>query len=154
MPSLEDSLAAHPFARGFTEDQMRTLASCLEGESTWIPDATLVAADGIADHCYLLVEGSAVISSHSPGRGRRSVQTIHAGDLLGWSWLFPPHRWAFDATALTPTRAIVLDAAKLRSAIDDDPSFGLEMVRRVGATVADRLNATRLQLLDLYGNRG
>ena len=154
MPSLEEALAAHPFARGFSEDQIRALADCLEGESTWIPDATLVSADGVADHCYLITEGAAVISANSPGRGRRSVQTIHAGDLLGWSWLFPPHRWAFDAVALTPTRAIVLDAAKLRAAIDDDTSFGLEVVRRVGATVADRLNATRLQLLDLYGNRG
>jgi len=154
VPSLEEALVAHPFARGLTVEQTRTLADCLEGESAWVPDATLVSADGVADRCYLIVEGSAVISAHSPGRGRRSVQTIHAGDLLGWSWLFPPHRWAFDAIALTPTRAIVLDAARLRAAIDDDPSFGLEVVRRVGATVADRLNATRLQLLDLYGNRG
>jgi CRP-like cAMP-binding protein len=154
MPSLEDALASHPFARGFSPAQLRTLTTCLDGETTWVPDAFLVSADGVADHCYLLVEGAAVISADSPGRGRRSIQTIHAGDLLGWSWLFPPHRWAFDAVALTPTRAIVLDAAKLRGAIDDDPAFGLEVVRRVGATVADRLNATRLQLLDLYGNRG
>ena len=154
MPSLEESLATHPFTRGFTTDQLRTLASCLEGESTWVPDAPLVSADGVADHCYLIAEGSVVISAHSPGSGRRSVQTIHAGDLLGWSWLFPPHRWAFDAVALTPTSAIVLSASKLRTAIDDDPPFGLEVVRRVGATVADRLNATRIQLLDLYGNRG
>jgi CRP-like cAMP-binding protein len=154
MPSLEEALASHPFTRGFTSHQLRILAGCLEGETTWVPEAFLVSADGAADHCYLLVEGAAVISADSPGRGRRSIQTIHAGDLLGWSWLFPPHRWAFDATALTPTRAIVLDAARLRAAIDDDPAFGLEVVRRVGATVADRLNATRLQLLDLYGNRG
>lgn len=154
MPSLEEQLAAHPFARGLVPEHVRTLESCIDGETTWVTDAFLVSADGEADHCYLLVEGAAVISADSPGRGRRSIQTIHAGDVVGWSWLFPPHRWAFDATALTETRALVLDGAKLRFAIDDDPAFGLEIVRRVGALVADRLNATRLQLLDLYGNRG
>jgi CRP/FNR family cyclic AMP-dependent transcriptional regulator len=154
VPSLEEQLAVHPFSRGFTPQQSRILASCLDGESTWVTDAFIVSADGEADHCYLLVHGAAVISADSPGRGRRSIQTIHAGDVVGWSWLFPPHRWAFDATALTETRAIVLDGARLRIAIDDDPAFGLEVVRRVGSLVADRLNATRLQLLDLYGNRG
>lgn len=154
MPSLKEQLAAHPFARGLTAKQVKTLASCLDGETTWLTDAFLVSADGEADHCYLLVEGAAVISADSPGRGRRSIQTIHAGDVVGWSWLFPPHRWAFDATALTETRALVLDGVKLRLAIDEDPAFGLEILRRVGLLVADRLNATRLQLLDLYGNRG
>ena len=74
-------------------------------------------------------------------------------DVLGWSWLIPPYRWRFDARAIDLTRAIALDGKCLRGKCDQDPRLGYELLKRVAAIMAERLHATRLQMLDVYGAR-
>jgi CRP/FNR family cyclic AMP-dependent transcriptional regulator len=81
------------------------------------------------------------------------VGTLHGGDALGWSWMFPPYRWAFDARALSATEAIVIDGETLRESAATDHELGYHVVWRVAREMADRLQATRLQLLDVYGER-
>jgi CRP/FNR family cyclic AMP-dependent transcriptional regulator len=153
--TVSEALEAHPFTDDLTPEQIGTLAECVDAEVEWEPGAVIFNEGEVADRCYLLVDGSVAVGVESPGPGGpRTIHTVHAGDVLGWSWLFPPHRWVFGAVALTPTSAIALDGARLRGAVLDDPSFGVGLVMRVGALVAERLHATRLQLLDLYGNRG
>jgi CRP-like cAMP-binding protein len=71
--------------------------------------------------------------------------------VLGWSWLFPPYRWHFDARALELTRAIALDGKCLREKCEEDHDLGYELVKRVAQIIMERLQATRLQLLDVYG---
>ena len=79
------------------------------------------------------------------------VETLGAGELLGVSWLFPPHRWAFDAVAQERTSATALDAACLRGKCDDDPVLGYALFKRFALLMRDRLQASRLQMLDVYG---
>lgn len=67
--------------------------------------------------------------------------------------MFPPYRWAFDARALAPTEAIVIDGEKLRQCAAADHELGYQVVWRVAREMADRLQATRLQMLDVYGER-
>ncbi len=78
-------------------------------------------------------------------------QTVAEGDVLGWSWLFPPYRWVFDAQALELTRALVFDGTCLRGKCEDDHNLGYELMKRFAHVVVQRLQATRLQLLDVYG---
>jgi hypothetical protein len=73
---------------------------------------------------------------------------------LGWSWLIPPYKWRFDARAIETTRAFALDGKCLRGKCDEDPRLGYELLKRIAATIAERLHATRLQMLDVYGARG
>jgi len=91
---------------------------------------------------------------HVPGQGRMTIDTIGIGELLGWSWLFPPYRWHFDAHATTVVRATAFDGACLRGKCDADPALGYELTARFAQTLIERLQWTRLRLLDVYGNVG
>jgi len=75
------------------------------------------------------------------------IQTIKTGDVIGWSWLFPPYRWNFDARAVKPTKAIIFFAATLRKQCETDSRLGYEVMKRVSKVVIGRLQATRWQLL-------
>jgi hypothetical protein len=88
----------------------------------------------------------------APQRGAITIETVGDGELLGWSWLIPPFQWHFDARALNLTRAIALDARCLRGKCDADPALGYELLKRFSQVMEQRLEATRLQLLDLYVN--
>ena len=114
--------------------------------------ALLLAEGEPADTLYLLRRGRVALEVHSPGRGTLVIETLDAGAAVGWSWLFPPYRWHFDARAIEPVGAVAVDARCLRDKADADPAFGYELMKRVSAVLLDRLQATRLRLLDLYGN--
>ena len=81
----------------------------------------------------------------------QTLDTLHAGDVLGWAWLFPPYRWHFDADALDEVHAVVFDAVCLRGKCADDPRLGFDLAQRVAGILGDRLHAARLRLLDVYG---
>ena len=83
--------------------------------------------------------------------GAVAVQTIGPGDILGWSWLFPPYRWNFNARAVEQTRAIRVDGAALRSHCEADHSAGYELYRRFTNVMLERLQATRSRLISAYG---
>ena len=88
----------------------------------------------------------------TPTRGPVVIETLGPGEVLGWSWLFPPYRWHFDAQAVEPVRAVALDGGCLRGKCEEDPRLGYELTRRFAAIMMDRLQATRLRLLDVYCN--
>jgi CRP/FNR family cyclic AMP-dependent transcriptional regulator len=104
-----------------------------------------------ADTFWIIRHGRIGLELHSPNRGGLAIETLEPGDVLGWSWLFPPYEWHYDARALEDVRAVEVDGACLRGKCDADPVFGYEMMRRFSAVMLDRLEATRLRLLDVYG---
>ncbi len=146
-------LRDHPFLAGMDEPHLARLDGCCEAAAATFPAGRTIFHEGEdADVCYLLEAGDVALQAFRPAGGPRTLETLHGGDVLGWSWLFAPYRWAFDATALTPVRAIALDGARLRQAKDADCEFGYELMRRFAQVVVSRLQATRLQLLDLYAS--
>jgi CRP-like cAMP-binding protein len=149
----DDKLRNHRFARDMDSASVATLASCSLGEVSWKKGEWILTSGDEAKRCYLLLSGDVHIETTPPGRSATLLQTIHGGDLLGWSWLIAPYRWAFDARAATEVTAIALDAARLRAAAEADCSFGYALLCRMFTLVTDRLQATRLQLMDLYGPR-
>jgi CRP/FNR family cyclic AMP-dependent transcriptional regulator len=110
--------------------------------------------DGPAAACWLLVHGRVALETTVPGRAPVVVQTLGDGDVLGWSWLIPPHRWHFAATATEPVTAVELDGVRLRALAADQPSFGYLLTYRFLCVLLDRLQHTRSRLLDLYRNDG
>ena len=86
-----------------------------------------------------------------PGRGHVVIETLEAGDVLGWSWLVPPYYWHFDARVVEPTRAIALDGECLRKKSEDNHELGYQLLKRFFNVISSRLQATRLQLMDVYG---
>jgi hypothetical protein len=83
-----------------------------------------------------------------------TIETVGAGDVLGWSWVVPPHRWHFDGRAVTDVRATAFDGACLRGKFESDPALGRDLLVRFARVFSARLAATRLRLLDVYGSDG
>jgi CRP-like cAMP-binding protein len=101
---------------------------------------------------YLLQRGRVALSAHAPGKGHLLVQTLGPGEVLGLSWLFPPFQWQFDARAVELVEAISLDGACVRAKLDDDPALGYQVLKRMTPVILERLQQTRLRLLDLYNS--
>ena len=151
MKSIHDLLAEHNFFAGFDEPTLQLIAGC--GRNVHFhPDARISSEGDPADLFYVLRTGKVALEVDTPRQGAQVIETVAAGGLLGVSWLVPPHRWTFSARALEPTSAIAIDAACLRGKCDDDPALGYEMLKRFAMLVRNRLQATRLLLLDLYGS--
>ena len=89
-----------------------------------------------------------------PERGALVIETLRAGDVVGWSWLFPPYHWHFDTRAVESSSAIALDGACLRDKCDQDSHLGYLLMQRFARVVQEELRATQLQLLDVYGSAG
>jgi CRP-like cAMP-binding protein len=102
-----------------------------------------------ANRFYLILEGEVALESSQEDRAPILIQTIGADDVLGWSWLFPPFYWRFDARATQPTKAIFFYGTWLRESCDRSPEFGYEMMKRMAAVMIQRLQATRRQLAEL-----
>jgi CRP-like cAMP-binding protein len=138
-------LAAQPFLKGMSRSQLEVLANnALEVE---FPAGKLIFQEGeSANRFYILLEGEVALESgHAPAA--RLIQKIQANDVLGWSWLFPPHQWSFNARAVKPTKAIIFIATTLREVSEKDHTLGYELMKRVSKLVIERLQATRLHLL-------
>ncbi|MBN2227601.1 MAG: cyclic nucleotide-binding domain-containing protein, partial [candidate division Zixibacteria bacterium] len=104
-----------------------------------------------ADKFYVIRHGKVLIETHMPQKGTIIIRSREAGEILGWSWMVPPYRWHFDARAVELTRAIALDGKCLRGKCEDDHDLGYEIMKRFALIIAERLEATRLQLMDIYG---
>jgi CRP/FNR family transcriptional regulator, cyclic AMP receptor protein len=100
--------------------------------------------------CWLIEDGCVALDLVVPGRGQVVVQTLGRGDVLGWSWLLPPYQWQFGAVTLRPTIATELDTDQLRALAEQDTRFGYALTLSLFQACAQRLQATRARLLDLY----
>jgi len=149
--TLDHVLAAQPFFTGMTAAHLERLASV--ARPVTVETGRKVFHEGdVADACYLILEGDLALEMDIPGRGPHVLQTLHPGDMLGWSWLVAPYRYAYDAQALTDVKAIRFDAVALRAQKVADPAFGYELMQRFAEVLVRRMQAARLQLLDVYGN--
>jgi CRP/FNR family transcriptional regulator, cyclic AMP receptor protein len=149
--SLETVLADTPFLDGLGPDRVALLAGCA-GNVHFDAGDTLFRQGDPADSFYVLRHGSVALEQFVPGRGPVVIETIEAGEVLGWSWLFEPYRWHFDARALTVVRATGFDGSCLRGKCEDDPALGYELMGRFAQVLIERLQWTRLRLLDVYGD--
>jgi len=142
--------SAHVFD-GLTREQLGVIAGC--GRNEHIESGAFVLREGdAADRFFIIRRGTVAVEVHTPGRGALTIETLHAGDAVGLSWLFEPYRWQLDARALEPCALIGFDAVCLRGKLEGDNELGYELMRRFTANLVERLHATRLQLLDVYGH--
>ena len=148
--TLEPILKEHPFFRDVQPEHFGVLVGCASNVR-FRSGEVIFRRDGEANHFYLIRQGRVAIEVFVPGQGALTIQTLGAGEVLGWSWLFPPYRWNFDATAKDDTLAFALDGACLRKKCEENHDLGYELMKRFSAIMIERLQATRLQLIDIYG---
>jgi CRP-like cAMP-binding protein len=106
-----------------------------------------------ANQFYIIRKGKVALEIFSPEKGPIIIDTLGDGEVLGWSWLIPPYHWRFDARAVELTRAIALDGKCLRNKCEEDHDLAYELLKRFAHLMEERLEATRLQLMDIYGGQ-
>jgi CRP/FNR family cyclic AMP-dependent transcriptional regulator len=149
--TLEPLLRDHPFLRELEPEYLALLAGC--AANVRFREGSFMFREGEpAEQCFLIREGKMALEIDAPGRGSIIVQTLGAGDVTGFSWLLEPHQWEFDGRAVEPVRALALDGTCLRGKCADDPRLGFELTQLFARLAIRRLQATRLRLLDVYGN--
>ena len=141
-----DALATHPFLHGMSRDHLAVLAETAT-DVTFPVRHRLFEDGGGANRFWLIQSGQVALDLDVPGQVRMMVETIGMGELLGWSWLFPPYRWAFGAVAASPVEAFEFDARAVRTSCESDPALGYEVTRRLARVVTKRLHATRVRLI-------
>jgi CRP/FNR family transcriptional regulator, cyclic AMP receptor protein len=142
-------LAEHPILTGLGEDLLASLAA--HTRTVRFPAASRIFDEGqVADRFWLVCDGQVALDLHVPGRGTLLVDMVSPGAVLGWSWLFPPYRWRFGATAAAPTRAMEIEAGPVRELAANDAEFGRATYQRFSEVAVGRLQATRLRLLDVF----
>jgi CRP/FNR family cyclic AMP-dependent transcriptional regulator len=146
---LEAALAATPLGRGLSREHVAVLAGCASPHAL-VAGGFLAHEGGEADTCFVLRSGRVAIEVRAPNE-TLVVETLGPGDVVGWSWMFPPHRWRFDVEVLADGEAIAIDGKEVRAACERDAALGYAISQRVAQVVIERLGATRLRLLDLYG---
>jgi CRP-like cAMP-binding protein len=148
MQITTSTLAAQPFLKGLSRQQLDSLLN--NSMPVEFPAGKSIFREGqLANRFYLILEGEVALESLAVGKeGDPSlIQTIGAGDVLGWSWLFPPYCWHFDARAVKPTKAIFIYGTRVRELCEDDHDLGYELMKRVSEIVIGRLQSTRRRLL-------
>jgi CRP/FNR family transcriptional regulator, cyclic AMP receptor protein len=153
MENLSRLLKEHSFLRGIEERHLEFLTGCASNVR-FAANEFLFKEGQDASASYIVRSGRIALEVGVPGRGPVEIQTVEAGEVLGWSWLYPPYRWQFDARAVEPVRAFALDGTCLRAKCEADHDLGYELVKRFLYQVHQRLERTRLQLLDVYRGDG
>ncbi len=152
MQTLEPILAELPLFQGMKPNHLALIAGCA-ANVRFSAGEVIGRAGEPADQFWVIREGRIALEIHAPGRGTVTIHSIGDNEVLGWSWLLPPHQWHFDARALTVARALSFDGRCLRGKFEHDHELGYELMKRFAQVIVQRLEATGLQLLDVYGDR-
>ena len=150
MRTLSELLNEVPMLRAMAPEHRETIAGCGRNR-VYARGAALLTEGASADEFFVVREGAVAIETEVPGRGAVTIDTVHGGEIIGWSWLLAPYRAAFTARALKESHVIAFDGACLRGKCDADAALAADLLRLVSTTLAERLQDTRLRLLDLYG---
>jgi len=149
MESLEHILAEHSFAKELDARYLGLLVGC--ASNVRFDAGQFIFREGEeAKQFYLIRHGKVALELFAAPAGEIQIMTLGEGEVLGCSWLFSPYRWKFDARATEPTLAIALDAQCLRRKCEADHDLGYELLKRFAVMIEQRLDSTRLQLLNAY----
>jgi CRP-like cAMP-binding protein len=153
METIETLLHEVPLFEGLAPEALELIAGC--GKNVRFLEGEVIFREGDeANTFYVVRHGTVALETFVPARGSVTIETIEAGEVVGWSWLFHPYRWHFDARALSLVRATAFDGACLRGKCDADPQLGYDLMSRFAQVAIERLQWTRLRLLDVYGDTG
>ena len=146
---LSTRIALHPFLAGMNHNQLTLLTDC--AVTRHFNTDQIILRDGeFANGFYLIETGKVALDSVAGSGESIPIQIVAAGDLLGWSWMFPPYVWLFTARAIEPTTALFFYAAILRECCEKDHSLGFELLKRISAVMVTRLQAAHQQMLSIY----
>ncbi len=147
----DEILREHKFLAGVSPG---TIALLSEKASlvSFEPGALLLREGEDASTIFLITRGRVAIEIHAPPLGPIVIDTVEPGHVVGLSWVAAPFRWQFDARALGPVEAVAVDTQDLRDDLAMHQEASAELHQRLSVVLLERLQATRIRLLDLYAN--
>jgi CRP-like cAMP-binding protein len=151
MQTMDQILAEQPFFVDLDHAAITLIAGCARNMHVEA-GAYLFREGEDADVFFVVRHGRVALELHSPAGGTRLLDTVEDGEVLGWSWLVPPHHWFLDARAVDEVSVVSIDAKCLRGKCDEDPALGYALLQRVARVMYHRLQSARIRLLDLYGS--
>lgn len=148
MENLQRFIKELAFFDGMKPDYLELLTGC--AANTFFKKGTIIGREGDeADNFFVIRSGKISIEIEYPGYGTVVIQTLDEGDVFGWSWLFPPHKRRFNSRAKEDTRALIFDGVCLRGKCEENCELGFDLMKRFARVVTERLESTRLQLLEM-----
>ena len=146
--SLSELIAGHPFLKGLSRQHLAILAEYAMAVE-FKKDELIFREGDPANRFYLIRQGRVELETEIKDRSRMLIQTIGPGDVLGWSWLFAPYYWHFDARAVSPVKTIFFYGTPLRQRCEEDDHLGYELMKRVAEVVIKRLQGARKHLIEI-----
>lgn len=146
---LSTRVALHPFLAGMDHRRLTLLTDCAVAKH-FNAKQTILREGEFANGFYLIEAGKVALESEAGAGESIPIQIIGPGDLLGWSWMFPPYVWQFTARAIEPCAALFFYASILRAYCEKDHSLGYELLKRISAVMVTRLQAAHDQMLCMY----
>lgn len=147
MKISEEIIKTHSFLQNVPQDYLKAIVQ--DAEAVEFQPGEIVFREGeYADKFYLLHRGTIALECHK-AEGDVVVDILHADQVMGWSWLFPPFTWHFQARVTEPVVALELNGASLLIKSEEDPKFGNFLLKRLTQIVIHRLQETRKRLLEL-----
>lgn len=149
MEDVKSLVSQHPFFKDLKQEYLDYIVGCASKVS-FEEGKTILKEGDPANKFYLIQRGRVAICISLSRTNSITIQTIHDGDILGWSWLIPPHSYKFHCQALENVDAIVLDGMCLRGKCEENHDLGYELLRRLAVIFTQRLEQTRKQLINIY----
>ncbi|HEX3034472.1 MAG TPA: cyclic nucleotide-binding domain-containing protein [Thermodesulfobacteriota bacterium] len=150
MKKIELTLAENPIFKGLDQDYLKLIVK-RASDIHFNPGDFILREGEEANQFYIILLGKVALEiAFEPEREPVTIRTLGEGDVLGWSWLFPPYRWRFSAHAVTPTLAIALDGKYLRKKCEEDHDLGYELMKRFARIIEQRLQSVRMQFPNVY----
>jgi CRP-like cAMP-binding protein len=153
MKTLDEVIAEHPFFADLPDEYRKLVAGCGQ-MAAYKAGEFLFKTGGEAEHFFLVRHGKLALELQAPGKPEFRFETVGEGEVVGWSWLFEPHKWQFDARAVDDVSVVKFDGKCLRGKCDADPKLGYDIMKRFSRVLVQRFADTRLQLIDVYGKQG
>ena len=150
METVAELLAHVPVLAGLAPEHLELIAGCAGTARAGAGEMLFLEGEP-ADRFFVLRRGTVALETRAPAGPPLVIETLHPGEVVGWSWLVPPFHWHFDGRAVDDVRAIAFDAACLRGKADADPALGYDLLQRFAQVMVDRMQSARLRLLDVYG---
>ena len=148
-PSLcESELRNHPLASDLDPAYVGSLAACAHTRKFGTGEFILRQGE-LANDLYLICSGDVSLEISVPHQGCVQIEALSGGDVLGWSWLMPYHRWQFDARAITPALAVQIDGKTLFESMERNHDLGYQVLKRMTPVIAQRLQAVRGRVYQL-----
>lgn len=153
MKDIAELLDEIELLRGLEPGQRELVAGCGRNQAFVDGERLLTVGDSAAGF-FAIRRGSVAIELQPAAGPPLLIETLDAGDVVGFSWLFEPYLTEFDVRARGDVGVIAFDGTCLRGKCDADHDLGYELMRRFARVMTHRLQMTRLRLLDLYGAGG